>query len=422
MTKRLQAAIDALKRGEMVILIDSEDRENEGDLVLAAQFATAEKINFFVRQACGLVCLALEADQVDRLGIPQMVSENKSLRKTAFTVSIEATSGISTGISPADRAHTIQVASDPASGPKDVAAPGHIFPLRAVKGGVLERAGHTEGSIELCKLAGLRPAAVICEIINEDGTMSRKPDLDQFSKKHHIPIVTIEELIQYQTIHTDWIAESNSAKFPNRHQSTDRAWKIRSHRSRVTGTEHAFVYTENLESYTHTAPATPVASVAKLANEIPLVRLHSECLTGDCLGSLRCDCGFQLELAMDLISKAPVGGAVVYLKNHEGRGIGLWNKVQAYALQDQGMDTVDANLSLGFAADIRIYNDAAKILHLRGLTKIRLLTNNPTKVEMLKALGIDVVERVALQTKTLPENQTYLRTKQKRFQHHLENL
>jgi 3,4-dihydroxy 2-butanone 4-phosphate synthase/GTP cyclohydrolase II len=411
MTERLQAAIDALKRGEMVILIDSEDRENEGDLVLAAQFATAEKINFFVRQACGLVCLSLESEQVDHLGIPPMVAENKSPRKTAFTVSIEATHGISTGISPADRAHTIQVASDPASGPKDIVSPGHVFPLRAVKGGVLERAGHTEGSIELCKLAGLRPAAVICEIINEDGTMSRKPDLDRFSKKHNIPIVTIEELIQYQTIHTDWIAESNSAQFPNRYATGEQAWKIRSHRSRITGAEHAFTYTENLET-----------KHSRAADEVPLVRLHSECLTGDCLGSLRCDCGFQLELAMDLISKSKAGGAVVYLKNHEGRGIGLWNKIQAYALQDQGMDTIDANLSLGFAADHRLYTDAAKILHLRGLTKIRLLTNNPIKVQALKDLGIEVVERVSLQTKSLPENQTYLRTKQKRFQHHLENL
>jgi 3,4-dihydroxy 2-butanone 4-phosphate synthase/GTP cyclohydrolase II len=419
MTKRIQAAIEALKKGEMVILIDSEDRENEGDLVLAAQFATPDKINFFIRQACGLVCLCLEAEQVDRLGIPQMVSDNKSLRKTAFTISIEASSGISTGISAADRARTVLVASDPDSTPHDIASPGHIFPLRAVKGGVLERAGHTEGSIELCKIAGLRPAAVICEIINEDGSMARKPDLESFSKKHKIPMVTIEELIAYQAIQTDWIAESNSAKFPNRHEvNGSLQWKIRSHRNRFSGTEHAFVYTENLESYTRHTPEKPT----RADSEIPLVRLHSECLTGDCLGSLRCDCGFQLELAMDMISKAPEGGAVVYLKNHEGRGIGLWNKVQAYALQDQGMDTIDANLSLGFAADTRIYTEAAKILHLRGLTKIRLLTNNPTKVQTLKDLGIDVIERVPLQTKTLPENQAYLRTKQKRFQHHLENL
>jgi 3,4-dihydroxy 2-butanone 4-phosphate synthase/GTP cyclohydrolase II len=412
MTKKLQAAIEALKRGEMVILIDSEDRENEGDLVLAAEFATAEKINFLIRQACGLVCLSLESEAVDRLMIPPMVSENKSPRKTAFTVSIEAAQGIGTGISPADRAHTIQVASHPDAKPQDIVAPGHVFPLRAVKGGVLERAGHTEGSIELCKLAGLRPAAVICEIINEDGTMSRRGDLEKFSKKHSIPIVTIEELIQYQTIHTDWIEESKSAKFPNRFANEGKPWKIRSHRNKVSGTEHAFVYTENLDSVT----------AGNESAEAPLVRLHSECLTGDCLGSLRCDCGFQLELALNLISKSDSGGALVYLKNHEGRGIGLWNKIEAYALQDQGMDTVDANLELGFAADTRMYTDAAKMLHLRGLTKIRLLTNNPLKVEALKNLGIDVVERVAIQTETLPENLSYLRTKRERFQHHLENL
>jgi 3,4-dihydroxy 2-butanone 4-phosphate synthase/GTP cyclohydrolase II len=408
MTNKLQTAIDALKRGEMVILIDSEDRENEGDLVLAAQFATPEKINFLIRQACGLVCLSLESDQVDRLGIPPMVTDNQSPRKTAFTVSIEATHGITTGISPGDRAQTILVASDPKSGPKDVVAPGHVFPLRAVKGGVLERAGHTEGSIELCKLAGLRPAAVICEIINEDGSMSRKPDLEAFSKKHKIPIVTIEELIQYQTLNSDWIEESKSAKLPNRISNSAHPWKIRSHRNTIDGTEHAFVYTSNLEQVSEAV--------------VPLVRLHSECLTGDGLGSLRCDCGFQLELAMNLISQSETGCAVVYLKNHEGRGIGLWNKIEAYALQDSGMDTVDANLHLGFAADARLYADAAKILHLRGFKKIRLLTNNPAKMDRLKALGIEVVERVPLQIKAIPENQIYLATKRSKFQHHLENL
>ena len=412
MSQKLQAAILALKRGEMVILIDSEDRENEGDLVLAAEFATAEKINFLIRQACGLVCLTLESAQVDRLGIPPMVGDNKSPRKTAFTVSIEAKVGIGTGISPADRARTIQVASHPDSTAADVVSPGHVFPLKAAKGGVLERAGHTEGSIELCKLAGLRPAAVICEIINEDGSMSRKPDLERFSEKFSIPIVTIEELIQYQTIHTEWLKESKSAKFPHVHEVPGMPWRIRSHRNTISGAEHIFLYTENLEN---------LASHQNV-EEVPLVRLHSECLTGDSLGSLRCDCGFQLELAIQAIAKSKSGGAVVYLKNHEGRGIGLWNKVEAYALQDQGMDTIDANLNLGFAADSRVYNDAAKMLHLRGLTQIRLLTNNPVKVEMLGTLGIEVVERVALETVATPENQNYLRTKRERFQHHLENL
>lgn len=408
MTKKLQAAIEALKRGDMVILIDSEDRENEGDLVLAAQFATAEKINFFIREACGLVCLPLEATQVDRLGIAPMVIDNMSPRQTAFTVSIEATTGITTGISPADRARTILVASDPNSHANDISSPGHVFPLKAARGGVLERAGHTEGSIELCKLAGLRPAAVICEIINEDGSMSRKPDLEKFSQKHSIPIVTIEELIQYQTLHSDWIQESKSAKLPNRKEHAQFPWRIRSHRNTLDGAEHAFIYTENLEAVNR--------------DVAPLVRLHSECVTGDCLGSLRCDCGFQLEMAMDLISQNEHGGAVLYLTNHEGRGIGLWNKIEAYALQDQGLDTVDANIKLGFTADARAYADAAKILHMRGISKIRLLTNNPTKVSQLTALGIEVVERVPLQTKSLPENKAYLDTKRVRFQHRLENL
>jgi len=411
MTKRLQVALETLKRGEMVILIDGEDRENEGDLVLAAQFATADKINFLIRQACGLVCLSLESEQVDRLEIPPMVSENKSPRKTAFMVSIEAATGIGTGISPADRARTILVASDPKSSAHDVVSPGHVFPLRAAKGGVLERAGHTEGSIELCKLAGLRPAAVICEIINEDGTMSRKPDLEVFSKKHGIPIVTIEELIHHQLIHSDWIEESKSAILPNRSEHPKFPWKIRSHRNRLSGAEHAFIYTENFE-----------LDPKREGDQIPLVRLHSECLTGDALGSLRCDCGFQLELAFETISKSRDGGAILYLKNHEGRGIGLWNKIEAYALQDQGMDTVDANLSLGFEADPRNYADAAKILYQRGMTKIRLLTNNPAKVDCMKAFGIEVVERVPLQTKVLPENQGYLTTKRERFRHFLENL
>ncbi len=408
MTKKLQAAIEALKQGKMVILIDSEDRENEGDLVLAAEFATADKINFFVRKACGLVCLSLEAAQVDRLNLPPMVSNNLSPRKTAFTVSIEAREGISTGISPADRAHTILVASDPETKAIEIVSPGHIFPLRASRGGVIERAGHTEGSIELCKLAGLRPAAVICEIINEDGTMARKPDLERFSKTYDIPMCTIEELIAYQTQHTNWLVESKVAEYPNQFSNDTHSWKIKSFRNIYNGAEHVAVFTETVSE--------------ALSKEIPLVRMHSECLTGDCLGSLRCDCGFQLELAMQKIANDPAGGALVYLKNQEGRGIGLWNKIQAYALQDQGADTVDANTMLGFAADPREYQDAAKMLQSLGLTKIRLLTNNPKKVDELRSFGIDIVERVALETPVLPENQKYLMTKRERFLHQFEKL
>lgn len=407
MTKNLKTALEAIKKGEMVILVDSEDRENEGDLVLAAEFSTPEKINFLIRQACGLVCLSLEAEQVDRLALPPMVADNKGPRQTAFTVSIEAAHGTTTGISAADRSHTILVASDPTSTAKDVVAPGHIFPLRAAKGGVLERAGHTEGSIELCKLAGLRPAAVICEIINEDGTMARKPDLEAFSKKFNIPIVTIEELIAHQAVHSNWLTESNAAVFPNRFQTMGaHSWKIKSFKNQFNHAEHAVLFTENLES----------------TGQHPLVRIHSECLTGDALGSLRCDCGFQLERAMEEISRSKSGGAIVYLKNQEGRGIGLWNKIQAYALQDQGSDTFDANVELGFEPDSRHYFDASKILLSLGLNQVRLLTNNLSKVEELSRFGIEVIERVPLETKVLPTNQQYLKTKREKFNHQLGNL
>ena len=409
MTKRLQAAIDALRKGKLVILIDSEDRENEGDLVLAAEFATPETINFLIREACGLVCLSLEATQVDRLGLAPMVAQNLSPRKTAFTVSIEARDGITTGISPADRAHTILIASNPDAKLGDIVSPGHVFPLRAAPGGVIERAGHTEGSIELCKLAGLRPAAVICEIINVDGTMARKPDLEKFSLKHGIPICTIEELIAYQSIHRNWLVESQTALYPNRYTNETHGWKIKSFRNIHTGIEHVAVFTENLTE-------------GLGQSEVPLVRIHSECLSGDALGSQRCDCGFQLQMAMKEIAADPAGGALIYLKDQEGRGIGLWNKIQAYALQDQGADTVDANTLLGFAADPRQYQDAAKILQTLGLKKMRLLTNNPKKLDALRNFGLEVTKRVPLETEPLPANQKYLLTKRERFSHQLENL
>ncbi len=416
MNERLLAAVNALKQGEMVILVDSEDRENEGDLVLAAEFATAEKINFLIRKACGLVCLALESEQVDRLGLPPMVPANESPRKTAFTVSVEAAHGVSTGISAADRAHTIQVAADPNSTRKDLVAPGHVFPLRAAPGGVLEREGHTEGSIELCKLAGLRPAAVICEIINEDGSMARKPDLEEFSRKYGIPIVTIEDLVRHQVRHADWLAESAPARFPNRFQgSIGHEWKIQGFRNRLTGAEHVLLFTENFGQ-------NPSQNPARNQSDAPLVRIHSECLTGDALGSSRCDCGTQLQSSLRMIAESPSGGAVVYLKNQEGRGIGLWNKIEAYALQDRGHDTWDANLALGFRADERQYQDAAKILLLKGAERIRLLTNNPAKLAEIRNFGIEVEERVPVEAEVTPHNQEYLRTKRSRFRHELKNL
>ncbi|MBU6154952.1 MAG: 3,4-dihydroxy-2-butanone-4-phosphate synthase [Bdellovibrionales bacterium] len=408
MNTRLETAVSALKRGEMVILVDSEDRENEGDLILAAEFATPEKINFMIRKACGLVCLSLEAEQVDRLGLPLMVPNNESPRKTAFTVSIEAATGVTTGISAADRARTIQVASDPSSSRLDLVAPGHIFPLRAAPGGVLERAGHTEGSLELCRLAGLRPAAVICEIINEDGSMARRPDLEEFSRIHSIPILTIEDLIEHQALNRDWLKESSIARFPNRFGgAVGHEWKIQCFRNPFTGAEHALMFTD---------------SFLDPMNRAPLVRIHSECLTGDALGSLRCDCGNQLSRSLSRIGDSPSGGAVIYLKNHEGRGIGLFNKIEAYALQDSGQDTLDANVTLGFKPDERHYQDAAKILHKKGVKSIRLLTNNPHKVRELQTFGIQIEDQVGIEGEVNEDNLNYLKTKRERFHHQLGNL
>jgi 3,4-dihydroxy 2-butanone 4-phosphate synthase/GTP cyclohydrolase II len=402
----LKAAIAAIKRGEMVILVDSEDRENEGDLVLAAQFTTGDKVNFLIREACGLVCLTLEPQKVDQLGLPPMVQENRTSRKTAFTVSIEAAQGVSTGISPQDRAHTILVAVQPTASAKDLVSPGHVFPLRAVAGGVLERAGHTEGSIELCKLAGLIPAAVICEIINADGSMARKNDLEAFGKKHKIPICTIEDIIKYRSLTENWIRPTSVADFPTRYSTNSKAkWVIRGFENTLTHQEHAAISTET-------------------RGAVPLVRIHSECLTGDALGSLRCDCGEQLRGSIQMISEDEAGGVVVYLKDQEGRGIGLWNKIESYSLQDQGKDTVDANLALGFQADERHYHEAAKILLSMGIHKIRLITNNPHKVQELQKFGIEIVETVLLQTEVNSHNQKYLETKQERFHHslNLDNL
>jgi len=408
MNTRLEAALLALKRGQMVILVDSEDRENEGDLILAAEFATPEKINFMIRNACGLVCLSLEAAQVDRLGLPLMVPNNESPRKTAFTISIEAATGVSTGISAADRTRTILVASDPSSSRTDIVAPGHVFPLRAAPGGVLERAGHTEGSIELCKLAGLRPAAVICEIINEDGSMARRPDLEAFSKNHSIPILAIEDLIAHQAQHSDWLEESAIARFPHRFRGeAGHEWRIQSFRNPLSGAEHALICTD---SFLTRKDATP------------LVRIHSECLTGDALGSLRCDCGNQLMQSLKQIGDSPEGGAVIYLKNQEGRGIGLFNKIEAYALQDCGQDTLQANLTLGFKPDERHYQDAAKILHKKGIRSIKLLTNNPHKVTELQSFGILIEDRVRIEGEVHDENRDYLITKRERFHHQLGNL
>ncbi|MCC7441264.1 MAG: 3,4-dihydroxy-2-butanone-4-phosphate synthase [Bdellovibrionales bacterium] len=404
LTPALRAAAEQLRRGGMVILVDDEDRENEGDLVLAAEHATADSINFMVRHARGLVCLSLEPARVDELGLPPMASRNQTSRKTAFMVSIEAREGVATGISAADRAHTIRTAIDPARGRADLVTPGHVFPLRAAEGGVLARQGHTEGSVDLARIAGLKPAAVICEIMNEDGTMSRMDQLRQFSARHGIPILTIEEIIQARRTAGESgpaapfsLLAAAESRLPTPHGE----FRVVAYRSPL---EHA----EHLALITHKTP------------EIPLVRIHSECLTGDVFGSARCDCGEQLQASLAAV--ALEGGAVIYLRHHEGRGIGLANKIKAYALQDQGMDTVDANLRLGFADDARDYEAAVDILRQLGWRRLRLLTNNPAKLKRLEAAGFESVERVPLEITPGPDNREYLRAKRDRLGHVLERL
>ena len=395
----MSAVSDALSRlsaGGMVLLVDDEDRENEGDLVAAASLVTPDTIAFMARKACGLICLALDGTQVDRLGLAPMVARNLARRSTAFTVSIEAREGITTGISAFDRAHTIRVAADPEVRPGAIVSPGHVFPLRAAPGGVLERNGHTEGAVDLCRLAGLTPAAVICEVMGEDGHMARRPELERFAAAHAIPVLTIAELIEPRHATETLVEEVARTVLPSVH--ADDTLELVAFRSRVDGSEHLALVK---------APFGPE----------PLLRLHSECLTGDALGSLRCDCGPQLQAAIRLISQSEDGGAVIYLRGQEGRGIGLANKVRAYALQDTGLDTVDANTGLGLPADGRHYGVAAQIAKVLGLDAVRLLTNNPDKVAALERYGVRVTARQSLSIPPNAFNRRYLATKGERFGH-----
>lgn len=390
----VEEAIKALKAGRMVILADDESRENEGDLVIAAEFATAEAINFMSRFGRGLICLPMTEAMIDKLALPMMTTVNRSPYKTAFTVSIEAAQGVSTGISANDRARTIQVAVDPQSGPNDIITPGHVFPLRACPRGVLERTGQTEGSVDLMRLAGLQPAAVICEILNDDGSMSRRDQLIQFAKTHDLLLVTIKDLIEYRIRHEHLVEVSSTTRLPIQHH----------------GDFTMMLFTNQLDQKDHFALyKSPVS-----ADRPPLVRIHSECVTGDVFGSCRCDCGLQLQQSLAYI--AAEGGVLIYLRQ-EGRGIGLANKLKAYSLQDQGYDTVEANVQLGLPVDARNYAIAFQILKHMGIESLRLLTNNPDKITALQQYGLHVVERIPVLVPMTPENQTYLKTKQDKLGH-----
>ncbi len=392
----LSQALKALQSGKMIVLVDDEDRENEGDLIVAAQFATPQAVNFMAMEGRGLICLALTGNQIDNLALSPMVANNQGRRTTAFTASIEAREGVTTGISAHDRSHTIMVAANPDAVKGDIVSPGHVFPLRAAHGGVLARNGHTEGATDLMRLAGLNPGAVICEIMRDDGQMARRNDLEVFAKKHDLVILTIKDIADHRQTNEQLVKEVASANLPSEFAGTQ--MKVFAFESLIDGGEH-------------------LALVKYPLSGNPLVRVHSECLTGDALGSLRCDCGAQLQEGIRRISQSEGGGALVYVRGHEGRGIGLANKIRAYALQDLGQDTFEANMSLGFAPDARDYGVAAQILKALKINNVRLLSNNPQKAKGLERYGIAVTERVALAIEPNPHNSNYLNTKREKFGH-----
>src|SRR6184192_1526052 len=394
----VQTALAAIRQGRMIVVVDDEDRENEGDLTIAAQFATPEAINFMAKHARGLICLCLTEERCDELGLRPMTERNETPFGTAFTISIEAREGISTGISAPDRSRTIQVAIDPSRDAGDLVQPGHVFPLRARAGGVLQRAGQTEAAVDLARLAGLNPAGVVCEIMNDDGTMARVPDLVPYCERHGLKLITVADLIEYRRRHEKLVERTTAVRLPTEYGE----FTAVAFREKLTGKHHVALVKGDVEG----------------ARDV-LVRVHSECLTGDVFHSLRCDCGEQLEQALLQLGRED-RGVLLYMAQ-EGRGIGLLNKLKAYELQENGLDTVEANLELGFPADARDWGIGNQILADLGLTTIRILTNNPKKISGLEGYGLTVVEQVAIEVPPNAENRSYLAAKRDKLAHRLHH-
>ena len=395
MSNSVEVALAAFDRGEFLVVVDDADRENEGDLILAADAMTAEKMAFMIRYTSGVICAPMSDERADQLDLPLMVSANTESMRTAFTVSVDLRDETTTGISASDRAATVKALADKDRSSSDFNRPGHVFPLRARAGGVLKRAGHTEAAVDLCVMTKHSHVGVLCELVNEDGTMARLPELELFAKKHNFHFLTIAELIRYRRRTEKLVEHFSSARVPTRYGE----FTAHAYRSTLDGDEHVAYVLGDLDS-----------------DDTPLIRVHSECLTGDLLGSIRCDCGSQLDAAIQLIGEAGVG-AIVYLRGHEGRGIGIGHKIRAYKLQDEGLDTVDANIEQGLPIDSREYGVGAQILADLGVTRMRLMTNNPAKYGGLEGYGLEIVSRIPLDTKPNEENLRYLETKRTRLGH-----